>query len=215
MSWLSLPNALNRIQQFLQQWSVTIANLDLASRASSVFECYCLTLIAEAYQSRGYGLTIAGPSGGTFTFKRWTMGNPSNYNFFVATKGSMLYELRQNQLISNGYNVPFNLDVVVVAGASGGHVRSSDIHSFAECKHYRSYSPMPCAQFLGVVREVLPDSLRWVTHNHPRPLFMGSGDPSSSLPTFYSSVMSRGYFVDFILRITAALPQNPVLNWPI
>ena len=218
MSWFNANAALTNIRNFLQRWSALIANLNTNVRPSSIFECYSFISVVEAYDFNGYIIQRNGPR--SIFFKRSTRGFPNNYTYFVATKGEEDYEIRLNQSYENRSGIHFNLDVTISNGRDSLNrtvLTHQNIHSFCECKHYRTFYPSTCANFVGLSRMVMPQNILWnPTRNHhpyPPPALLVSGNASADVFKFTNLVSKRRYHIRFFDNISPHGGTTILRSW--
>lgn len=209
MSWFDVNLALRRIRQFLHRWRALISNLNRNVRPSSVFECYSFIGVVEAYDSCRYNIQRGGP--GQIIFKRSVRGIPNNYTFFIVTKQDEAYEIRLNQGYRNTSDIYFNLDITVSKGINSLYKRvltAQNIHTFCECKHYKTFYPSTCANFIGLARIVMPRNILWKAwgipnfHSYPPPALLVSGEASAEVYNMVSLVRRKKYHVRFLDNIS-------------
>jgi len=218
MSWFNVNAALTSIRNFLQRWSSLITNLNNNVRPSSIFECFSFISIVEAYDSNGYSIQRRGPQ--SFFFKRSTRGIPNNYTYFLAAKENEEYEIRLNQSYENASSIHFNLDVTISNGRDSlnrGILTHQNIHSFCECKHYRTFYPSTCANFIGLSRLVMPQNILWAPtnnyHPYPPPALLVSGNASPDVFKLNNLVRIRNYHVRFFDNISPYGGNNVLRSW--
>lgn len=221
MSWFDINRALSDIRTFLQNWSTLIGNLDQYVRPSSIYECYCFVMLAQKFRALNYRVDVNGPTS-PFLFKRSIWGFADNYTRFTVSKDSESYEIRQNQCYRNRGEVFFNLDIALISGVSSldrGILRSDNLHTFCECKHYRTFSPSVCASFLGLARVVMPYNILnvlWAVPeqvNSPPPALLVSGSPSREVENMIGMVTRRRYYVRFFDNINPFNSLDILRDW--
>ena len=218
MSWFNINRALANIRNFLQRWSSLIANLNRNVRPSSIFECYSFISVVEAYDYCGYNIQRSGPR--SVIFKRSIRGFPNNYTYFVATKADEDYEIRLNQGYENLSDIHFNLDITISKGPNSLTrivLTHQNIHTFCECKHYRTFYPSTCANFVGLSRIVMPHNVLWnPTPNHhpyPPPALLVSGNASPDVAKFANLVRQRRYHIRFFDNISPYGGTTILRSW--
>lgn len=216
MGWFNANRALNQIRRFLSRFSTLISNLNRNVRPSYIFECFSFISIVQAYDMCGYNVQIKGPKGRIF-FKRSILGVPNDYTYFVVSNVEETFEIRQNQGYENASHIYFNLDIVIIRGEDAlvrNTLGSNHIHTFCECKHYSTFYPSTCAQFIGLARMIMPRNILWYPTNHPYPppALLVSGNSSQRVNDIVNLVRQRRYHVRFFESIPlTAIPT--LTNW--
>ena len=97
-------------------------------------------------------------------------------------------------------SIHFNLDLTISNernSLSRTVLTHHNIHSFCECKHYRTFYPSICAYFIGLNRFVMPQNILWspIINNHlyPPPAILVSGNASPDVFKLNNLVRKRKY----------------------
>jgi len=208
MSWFNVNLALNRIQQYLTRWSALIQNLNQNVRPSSMFECYSFISVVDAFDSRGYNVQRMGPPN-QIIFKRAIKGDPNARTYFIVSNSNMDHEIRLNQAYKNTDDIYFNLDIVISNGTGCLNrcvLEPQNMFTFCECKHYETFYPSTCANFVGLARIVMPKNVLWnptISHHpYPPPSLLVSGRASSNVLKMSSVVIRKNYHIRFFENIS-------------
>jgi len=215
VAWFNMQGAMAFINQFLSRWQSQIRNLNQTVAPSSMFECFCFISLIDAYDQSGYQITRKGPQ--DIYFKRSVPGWANNFTYFVASGSSGVFEIRQNQGYRN-HQVYFNLDIVIINSENSlakNTLEFSNLHTFCECKHYRSFSPSLCAYFLGLARIVMPTNIlmRTLQHPYPPPILLVSGTASREVTNMRDLVQQKRYHVRFLDSISPITAQSVLFDW--
>lgn len=216
MTWFDINRALVSIRQFLSRWRSQISNIHQNIRPSSVFECFCFISVVEAYDQCGYNVQRKGPR--EIVFKRSVRGWPNIFTYFVVSNAQATLEIRQNQGYRNN-QVYFNLDIAIIHGEDaldGNTLTAQSIHTFCECKHYRTFSPSVCASFLGLARLVMPRNILWAPsqHSYPPPVLLVSGSASPNvINQLQALIRRRRYHIRFLENISPYGGTSILTRW--
>jgi len=148
----------NAVDNFLAQIGQSIFRITTLNRIWKAFMAFCMCIITEAFRRRGYTITPQNCAGG-FLFKCFPAGDPDNYSYFTAEKGSERYEIRLSIDAQNFQysSLKLNLDVAIIRANSIGSNRivdsQNDLITFAECKNLRGF-PELVATLEGIVYEL-------------------------------------------------------------
>lgn len=95
-------------------------------------------------------------------------------------------------------SIHFNLDVTISNernSLSRTVLTHHNIHSFCECKHYRTFYPSICAYFIRLNRFVMPQNILWTpiinNHLYPPPAILVSGNASPNVFKLNNLVRKR------------------------
>jgi hypothetical protein len=208
VSWFNVNSALNYIQQFLTRWSTLIQNLNQNVRPSSIFECYSFISVVDAFDFHRYNVQRMGPSN-QIIFKIAIKGDPNARTYFIVSRLNNDHEIRLNQGYRNIDDVYFNLDITISNGVgclNKGVLEPQHIFTFCECKHYDTFYPSTCANFIGLARIVMPRNILWNPttshHLYPPPSLLVSGSASSDVHKMISVVSRKNYHIRFFDNIS-------------
>lgn len=157
------------LKKFISQHSVQFHNL--AVRESALLEVGALTMASEHYRLAGYTISVENPKNGLFVTKLTSRGHPYNFSWFSCVRDDELYEIHSNLPVKGAHRdgAIYVVDVAVVEGSDGVPkakpkkpwlaLENKKLATFAEVKKLVVY-PMLLAQFIGIVHEITPRSLR-------------------------------------------------------
>lgn len=216
MSWFDVNRALTRIRQFVSRWRSQISNISQNVRPSSVFESFCFVSVVQAYEQNGYNVQRRGPN--QVIFKRSVLGWPNRFTYFLVSSPQETLEIRQNQGYENNH-LYFNLDIAVSQGEDSldrNTLTAQRIHTFCECKHYRTFSSSVCANFLGLARLVMPRNILWTPspHSYPPPALLVSGSASRNVTDeLQPFTRRRRYHIRFLEGISPFGGTSILNDW--
>lgn len=157
------------LKTFITKHSVHFHNL--AVRETALLEVGALTMASEHYRISGHTVTVENSKSGLFVAKLSSRGHPFNFSWFKCAKGDEVYEIHSNLAVEGAHRdgAIYVVDVAVVEGSDAvPKIRpkkpwpcldNKKLCTFIEVKKLVVY-PMLLAQFIGIVHEIVPRSLR-------------------------------------------------------
>lgn len=157
------------LKQFISKHSVQFHNL--AVRETALLEVGALTMASEHYRLAGYAVSVENPKNGLFVAKLTSRGHPYNFSWFRCERDEQVYEIHSNLAVKGAHKdgAVYVVDVAVVEGADAVPkskpkkawigLDNKKLSTFIEVKKLVVY-PMLLAQFIGIVHEISPRSLR-------------------------------------------------------
>lgn len=144
---------------------------DLAVRESALLELGALTMASEHYRLAGYTVQVENPKEGLFAAKLTSRGHPYNFSWFRCERDGTVLEIHSNLAVAGAHkdDARYVVDVAVVDGDDAvpkskpkkpwDRLENSRLSTFVEVKKLVVY-PMLLAQFVGIVHEISPNSLK-------------------------------------------------------
>lgn len=144
---------------------------DLALRETALLELGALTMASEHYRLKGYVVTVENPKNGLFAAKLSSAGHPFNFSWFRCELDGNVFEIHSNLAVEGAHKdgARYVVDVAIVNGDTAvpktkpkipwDKLENESLSTFVEVKKLIVY-PMLLAQFVGIVHEISPQSLK-------------------------------------------------------
>lgn len=197
---------LNKIQaaikRVIRKHSEAFATI--GSNQPKLLELASITGFAEHYKAHGFFVRVHNPKGKSyFAMKAGTNGDPWNFSYFSASDGIENVELHMNVKVRSAHDLGmYCVDVGVVKANAIPESKpaekweclpNADLVTFGEAKKLVVY-PMLLAQFIGIVHEIKPGYLNYLSTSptdHPPPTLIALGSFSGNSRAIVNAYPAR------------------------